>query len=347
MTTHWALAGSLQPISGGNLYDQHIIEGLKQTGHSIRCHELEGCFIPPDAEAFTAAENLLMYIKSEPLVIDGLALPAFAPMLASQRFDSPIIALVHHRLVHETGLPEPIIQQLDVLEREALSHAEMILCTSPFTADDIQKNLKLTARPGIILPGVAFDTPRSRFRRRSKPLQMLSVGNIVPRKGYLELIEALSDLHQYPWKLRIIGDTSRDPAYFHRLCARIQRSRLNQRIHWIGIADKNVLRQAYRHADLFILPSRHEGYGMALAEATQCGLPIISTTAGAIPQTAPGGRLLPPGDIPALRVALESLMKDQKELARMQRRAAHYQGRAPTWEEAVSHFACAILNIGK
>ena len=78
---------------------------------------------------------------------------------------------------------------------------------------------------------------------------------------------------------------------------------------------------------------------MAFAEALTQGLPVVGTTAGAIPETVPGdaGILVPPGDMPALREALRRLLTDRALLHRLREGAA--RARFPTWSDAADAFA--------
>ena len=119
-------------------------------------------------------------------------------------------------------------------------------------------------------------------------MRLLSVGAIVPRKGFDVLIAALATLADLPWQLTIAGDRTRDPQ-----CRRTARCRYRASQTW-QIASpcsapcrRERLAALYAEADVFVLASHFEGYGMAYAEAIAHGLPVIGTTAGAIPDTVP------------------------------------------------------------
>src|SRR5262249_56411682 len=95
-------------------------------------------------------------------------------------------------------------------------------------------------------------------------------------------------------------------------------------------------------SDLFVLPSRFEGYGMAFAEAIAHGLSVIGTRAGAVPDTVPAdaGVLVPPDDVAALAAALRRLIE-----ARDERRRPAAGARAatlPTWPEQAALFAAVL-----
>src|SRR5262249_62134780 len=92
-------------------------------------------------------------------------------------------------------------------------------------------------------------------------------------------------------------------------------------------------------ADLFVLPSRFEGYGMAYPEAIAHGVPVIGTTAGAIPQTvsAEAGVLVAPDDVEALVGTLQRLIANRHERERLAAgaRAAQF----PSWNQQAALFA--------
>src|SRR5262249_21659475 len=145
----------------------------------------------------------------------------------------------------------------------------------------------------------------------SGPLRLISVGAIVPRKGFDILVEALAPLINLPWHLVIVGDRQRDLAAGARPAGLVARYGREQRIDCPANGPPERLTEFYGCADLFVLASRFEGYGMAFAEALAHGLPIVGTTGGATPETVPAGasRLVAPGDVAALTEALRELIE--------------------------------------
>ena len=210
------------------------------------------------------------------------------------------MALVHHPLAEETGLSAAAADALFRSERRALAMTRGVIATSSTTAKrlieryDVAPERLAVARPGSD-PGIAAAAVAP-----DEPMRLLSVGTLTPRKGHDLLIEALARLADLPWTCRIIGSPDRAPATAADLRARIARHGLQSRIILAG--ETADLSSAYDTADIFVLASRHEGYGMVFAEAMQHGLPIIATTAGAIPEAVPSaaGILVPPDDVAAL-----------------------------------------------
>jgi glycosyltransferase involved in cell wall biosynthesis len=175
-------------------------------------------------------------------------------------------------------------------------------------------------------------------------VRLISVGALVPRKGFDVLIAALATLSELPWHLTIVGDRGRDPQTAARLDADISRLKLGDRVKVAGAVPDARLAELYVGADVFVLASRFEGYGMAFSEAIARGLPVIGTTAGAIPETVPAGvgLLVPPDDVPALAAALRRVISDADERRRMSAAARAAAQDLPTWQDSAKLFAGAL-----
>ena len=175
-------------------------------------------------------------------------------------------------------------------------------------------------------------------------MHLLAVGSIVPRKGYDVLVAALSELKDLSWRLSIVGDPTRDPDCSKALDRDIDRFDLRSRIDRLGAVSQQTLATLYDRTDLFVLPSRFEGYGMAFADAIAFGVPVIAARAGAVPETVPAQAsiLVPPDDVPALASVLRRLIENQaeREAFRAQARAAAQA--LPTWRESADIVARAI-----
>jgi glycosyltransferase involved in cell wall biosynthesis len=122
---------------------------------------------------------------------------------------------------------------------------------------------------------------------------------------------------------------------------------LQERIFCAGELSDDGVRAAYAAADIFVLASRHEGYGMAFAEAIAWGLPVVGTTAGAIPDTVPqaAGRLVPADDAVALAAALRRLIENGAERRQLAAAAKAVAANLPTWRESAVLFAAALASV--
>jgi glycosyltransferase involved in cell wall biosynthesis len=335
---HVIVPGALDQLTGGYLFDKRLVDGIRALGRTVEVHELAGRFPEADSTARQAAAALLARLPEDAAaVIDGLALPAFAECLASQRARLKLVGLVHHPLAVETGLDAEHRAQLAGVEARLLSRLRGVLCPSAASAwavenYGIQRERIFITPPGTVKPAV----PPQRPPRNEGPLHFLSVGAVIPRKGHALLIEALAALREKPWHLLIVGSLTRDAATAEALERAIAQHGLGERVTLAGEWAPERLGAAYAEADVFVLASYHEGYGMAFAEAMAQGLPIVGTTGGAIPETVPADAalLVPPGDADALSIALGMMLDNGALRTRLAQAAAAAGASLPDWPAA-------------
>lgn len=338
----FAVPGNLDTPTGGYAYDKRIIAELERMGWQIALVDLgEGFPWPSDAARSKARTRLLRVPTGCPIVIDGLALGVL-PDVASE-LENPSLALVHHPLALEWGLSPEQADFLRQSERRALGYARGIVVTSPSTARIVSSDYGVpperitVARPGN------DPVPRAQGSRGGV-LHLLSVGAIVPRKGYDMLIAALAGLADLEWRLTIAGDLTRDPVAAERLQLDIARHGLSRVVATPGAVSPEQLAALYDTADLFVLASRFEGYGMAYAEALARGLPVIGTKAGAIPDTIPheASLLVDVGDVAALADAVRRTIVAPGLRRRMSESALAAARQLPTWAQSAKIFADAL-----
>jgi glycosyltransferase involved in cell wall biosynthesis len=232
---------------------------------------------------------------------------------------------------------------LRVSEAKALGFARRVIVTSPSTARLVVSDYGVPAtRVTIVRPGNDRAAP-ARVHAEG-PIELLAVGAVVPRKGYEVLLAAVATLRDLKWRLTIVGDLARDADTTARLRSDIARLHLADRVVLMGAVQADRLEALYAGSDIFVLASRFEGYGMAFTEAIAHGLPVIGTTAGAIPETVPteASLLAPPGDVVALSSAARRLIEDAAERCRLAAGARAAAAALPTWEQAAELFSRAI-----
>jgi glycosyltransferase involved in cell wall biosynthesis len=344
----FAIPGDLITATGGYIYDRHIIEGLRTKGWNVQVLGLGEGFPYPDLQTRQKACESLLSLEAEvPLVIDGLAFGVLPEVAAQLQRRHPLIALVHHPLAFETGLSAEQSTHLKDTERRALAHATLVVVTSPATLKDVVEHFGVSPDAiTSILPGTDRVSRVSRPKEQG-PLQLLSVGSVVKRKGFDVLLAALAQLIDLPWQLTIAGDLTRDDQAVAQLHLDLDRFDLFKRVRVLGAVESAQLQQLYAQADVFVLASHFEGYGMAYAEALAQGLPVIGTTAGAIPDTVPAtaGLLAEPGDVDSLLQALRKIMQDQalrQSLAKGALLAAEQQ---PSWADSAALFEEAVERV--
>jgi glycosyltransferase involved in cell wall biosynthesis len=339
----FGVPGDLSTPTGGYGYDRRIIQELRQLGWEVDVVDVGNGFpFPSETQRSEAMARLLSVPAGCPTVVDGLALGAL-PQATTLRSRMPLIALVHQPLAFDPALSATNADVLRMSERAALAAAARVVVTSEATARIVTREYGVPARRiTVVRPGndVAPRAPGN----DNGVVQLLSVGSVIPVKGYDILIAAVATLADLPWRLTIAGDLTRDPAAAAQLNADIAACGLAHKIDVLGAVPHEHMSELYVASDVFVLASRFEGYGMALTEAIAHGLPVVSTLAGAIPDTVPEGTglLVPPEDAAALAQALRRLSSDKAErraLASNARSAARY---LPSWRDSARRFADAI-----
>ena len=343
----FAVPGDLATPTGGYAYDRRMMTELGDLGWRIDLLDLgEGFPWPDEATRATAQSRLLAMPAGRCIVVDGLALgvlPETASRLAGR---NPLLALVHHPLALEWGLSVKQADALRASERAALAAVQGVVVTSAATAKLLASDYGVPAeRIAVAMPG--SDPALMSQESQDGVVRLLSVGAIVPRKGFDVLITALATLADLSWRLTIAGDRTRDRSAAARLDADIVRHALGDRIAAPGAVSPQRLAALYAEADVFVLASHFEGYGMAYAEAVAHGLPVIGTSAGAIPDTVPpdAGLLVDPGDSFALARALRRVIGDADLRQRLASAARAAAPQLPTWRHSAEIFARALETL--
>jgi len=340
----FAVPGDLAIPTGGYAYDRRMIAELGRLGWQIDIVNLGDGF-PLASEATRAAAQacLLAVPEGRTVVIDGLALGVLPEAASQLGARNSLLALIHHPLALESGLSAENVKKLHASERAALAAARGVLVTSAATGRHLVADYAVPAeRISVVPPG--SDPASLAPGSNDSVVRLLSVGALVPRKGFDVLIAALATLIELPWRLTIAGDRTRDPQVAAQLDADIAHHALGDRIVVAGEVSAQRLEKLYGDADVFTLASRFEGYGMAYAEAIAHGLPVVGTSAGAIPDTVPRGAgiLVAPDNSAALAQALRRVIEDPNERQRLRTAARAAAGSLPTWEVSAQIFSRAV-----
>ncbi len=336
----FAVPGPLATRTGGYGYDRRLIEELRRRGLPVRHLEWPATFPAPDADALACvARSLAAWPDGSVVIIDGLAYGAMPEQVAAEAKRLRLVALVHHPLAMEPGAPTGLLAS----ERAALGHASAVITTSAGTAGSLRCDYDVPADRLLVAPPGTDPAPAASCS--GAPPHLLCVGTITPRKGHDTLVAALARIADLDWTCTLAGDVTRAPDFARAIGRRIEASGLATRITMAGEVDD--VGPLYQGADLFVLASRHEGYGMAFAEALAHGLPVVGTSAGAIPALVPqaAGALAPPDDPEALAQALRRLLTDPGARRRAAR-AARAAGEAlPRWDVATNRVEAVLRTL--
>lgn len=337
--------GRLDQITGGYLFDRRIVEGLGEVGRIVAVHELAGRHPDADGVARDAVAAALASLPDgSPVVLDGMVLPAAAECLAREAERLRLVAFVHHPLALETGLSGAQSARLAALERRLLPLLRGAICPSPATEAALVAYGLAPQRIAIVPPGTGNGIAPGNPDVSGGPVRLLTVATLTPRKGHLVLAAALARIAELDWRWQCVGSLDRDPATTAALREFVARHDLADRVTLAGEFPPDAIATAYCAADCFVLPSFHEGYGMAFAEALAHGLPIVACRAGAVPDLVPdsAGILVPPGDDAALASALRQVIADPVLRRDLAAGAALAGVALPDWPESVALWAAAF-----
>lgn len=355
-----AYPGDLNTLTGGYIYNKRILAELQSLGWDTHTLSLDAQFpAVDDAIKHRSAKQLAQVARDHILVIDGLALGAMGHH--TNTIARPFVALVHHPLALESGIDAATAKKLWETERVALALAQSVMVTSEITKQTLVDQYAVAANNiTVIEPGVdrpwPLDIDTATPTEPSKPgasgepkqaVKLLSVGALVPRKGFDVLIKALGQLPDLDWQLTIVGDQTRAPDCATQIKGLIKALKLNNRVNLAGVQTAQQLEKAYARADLFVLASRYEGYGMAYTEALAWGLPVIGTDGGAAVQTldTPAAMVVPVDDVQALALVLRTLISDADKRNQM-RLAAHEHAKGlHSWQAAGQRVAALLEGI--
>ena len=347
--------GPLQARTGGYIYDRRMVDGLRRLGRQVDVLELDASFPHPTPAALEHAGRALEAVRAGTItIVDSLALGAMPEIIAREAFRLPVVALVHLPLSAGIGLDRRMAARFEDGERRALAAAALVVVTGSAALPLIAKYTVASNRVVVVEPGTdpALLAHGSRPRQseveaidgRTRPLELLCVATLNPGKGHEMLLEALSDVRDSTWQLTCAGSLTRDPETAARVRATAARLRLENRVSFVGDLDRCALAACYDRADVAVLATQQETYGMAVAEALAHGLPVVATRTGAIPDLVgdDAGLLVPVGDTTALTAALARVLGDSNTRARLADGARRRRDRLPTWDVAARQMSTAL-----
>jgi glycosyltransferase involved in cell wall biosynthesis len=329
-------------VSGGYNYDRAIVAGLRALGHEVLVVEQGGRHPLPDPQAEANARDTLDGLPDEWVpVLDGLGLPAFAALADDARLSRA--GRQRRRLTGPSpaasgdGSGRPRAREAAVLGR--LRH---LIATSAATAEALAAMGIGRERISVVEPGTA---PAARAPgTRGAGCHLLSIGALVPRKGFDVLLRALGRLADLEWKLTIVGHAGRDPRHAASLRALVEELGIAQRVTFAGEISGASLESLWQTADIFALATWHEGYGMAAAEALARGVPLAITAGGAIADLAQPAYAVvsKPGEHAMLSKGLRRMIFDGEQRARMKDAAWEAGQKLPDWPAQAEKFAAAL-----
>lgn len=348
---HVVLPGDVHDLttpSGGNVYDRRVNQCLAAAGRPVREIAVPGAWPRPDAAARERLAGELAALPDGAVVLlDGLVACGVPEVVVPQAGRLRLAVLVHLPLADETGLTPADAAELDAGERETLHAVSLVVVTSPWAARRLTAHHGLPAnRVRVVAPGT---DPAPLATGTDGATRLLCVASVTPRKGQDLLVEALAAVADLSWNCVFVGPPSRDPGYAARLRDLVGEHGLGDRVAFTGPLTGEPLAAQYDAADLFVLPSRAETYGMVVTEALMRGTPVLATAVGGVPDAlghAPDGRLpgilVPPQDSAALAGGLRRWLGDAELRDLLRTTARHRRDTLPGWERAAERLDAAL-----
>ncbi|GIG03342.1 glycosyl transferase [Catellatospora coxensis] len=341
-TVHVVLPGGVDDPalpSGGNAYDRRVCDGLAAAGWTVCEHPVLGSWpYPAAADLAGLADALAALPDGAVVLLDGLVAVAAPDVLAAGAPRLRLVVLAH-MLFGDTDAG------LRPGEARVLRGAAAVVTTSRWCRERAVEAYALppalvhAAPPGVDPAPVSPGSPAGN--------RLLCVAALAPHKGHHLLLDALATLTELPWSCVFVGSPDRDPAY----AARLRAHPVADRITFSGVRLGDELAAAYRAADLLVLPSRGESYGMVVTEALARGIPVLAHDVQGLPEalgTAPGGRLpgllVPPGG-PALATALRGWLTDPDLRDRLRHAARARRAGLTGWTRTADQVAAVLSRV--
>ncbi|MGQ9705397.1 MAG: glycosyltransferase family 4 protein [bacterium] len=310
----------IPPITGGERYDYEIGNYLSGAGYSVRFIEESDVF---QFKRKGLTDSILLILRMSNIVNksvmvfdEGLHKRMNLFCLFLRIFtNAKLLTVVHHLTnpLREGNLK----RMIDMLSEWLFLHLmHRIVVNSEYTKSQV-RGLGIKKDIKVIHPAVDLIRRQRRKRKSKEMIDMLFVGYLEKRKGLHILLKALGmmDRQGIKWRLRVVGDMNIFPDYTDECIKIANQYGISQNVEFLGKLEKHELEREYENADIFVLPSLHEGYGIAIKESASYGLPIITTNVGAIPELVRNGDsaiLVKPGNIKELRDALKMLIEDNR-----------------------------------
>jgi glycosyltransferase involved in cell wall biosynthesis len=323
--------------SGGNRYDRRLCRGLGSLGWSVHEYAVPGFWTRPGAASFTTLQGAVDRIPDHAVVLlDGLIASVAPDVLVPQARRLRQVVLVH-MLVGDRP-PDAVLRQR---EHAVLAAAAAVVTTSMWARRRLIELYRLpTHRVHVAEPGVdAADLAAGTVDGGA----LLCVAPVTFEKGHDVLLAALESISKLSWHCECVGGVDRDPAFVDSLRRRSLDRGLGDRVSFAGPRNGADLDRDYAAADLMVLASRAETYGMVVTEALARGVPVVAADVGGVAEAlgegADGirpGLLVPPADSVALSTALRAWLDDAELRLRLRRAACERREALPRWSTTAS-----------
>jgi len=337
--------GGPKKLTGGILYDSKLAEHFTEAGWNVRCFDLEG--MPRYAKflKFPATGILRRESGAFDILITDLGNSALTMGFQKwARRRGILTAMICHHF--RSGLEESALKRLlyRLSEKSVVSSADILIANSPHTRRIL---LSMGRRDNEIVlapPGLNYMVADRRTIKDS-PREILAVCSIEPRKGILEMVRALHATGLEEARMTIAGELNSNSEYTQSVRRLIKDLDLESKVILPGRIDDEQLHSLYERADVYMLLSKWEGYGMSIAEAMAHGIPLVTTNAGAIPDLIDhgvSGMMVDPEDWRMAAEYLNELFSNYDLRKRLSESALEAARGFPSWKDTAERVFEAV-----
>ena len=332
--------------SGGNVYDRRLCQALESAGWTVCVGEVAGPWPRAGEIGRAALEGTLRALPHGSLVlVDGLVASMLPEVVVPACRRLRIVVLMHMPIGVQAGQ-----EHVRGAERQVLRAASAVVTPSSWCRTRLLATYGLDpARVHVAHPGVDVAPPATGTPDGGA---LLCVGAVTPGKGHDLLLAALARLAELPWTCACVGALSVAPEFVTRLRRTAREGGLDGRFLLTGPRTGSELAAAYAEADVLVLASRAETYGMVVAEALSRGLPVIAADVGGVPEalgtTADGtrpGLLTAPGDVTALADALRLWLSDADRRRALRVAALQRRAGLEAWSETADRVGRVLQEV--
>lgn len=338
MNVGLTLYGDIDGRSGGFRYDRKLVEGLRQAGDTVDVVELPwrdyGRGLLDNASRRLREQ---LRVDVDVMLQDELAHPSL--VRTNRHLPYPVVSVVHHLRASESRRLSSVYR---AVERRYLGTVDGAVCNSSAT-QSVVAGLGVDPESTVVAPPAGdrfapdIDGKPIDRRARERPLQVVFVGTVTPRKGLTTLIDGLADSGTEA-ELTVVGRPA-DEAYVDTVRRRVRNHDLGERVRMAGELSDEALSTTLRSSHVLAVPSQYEGFGIVYLEGMSFGLPAIASRAGGAAEIVADGEtgiLVDPDDPDAVAAAIARFAADPDRLASMGRAARRRYERHPDWAETTA-----------
>jgi len=352
--------GAVPPQTGGEFYNYNLYKYLCNEGFDVACISLHKklivrlSLIPLIGYLLTSIVLALRFYRYQGIFVEDHYFSQYLLLhnLVQRVFrGQKIIILVHSLEGYDTSDKFFLRRWINGFKHKlVLSVADIIVTNSEYSKDEIVSLGISHASIQILLPGIDRKTLQIVPQNQSKEgHQILCVANYLPIKGLTYLIEAFSLLNHKDFTLHLVGNPKKSsPAYYSQMQNLVRKLNVNKDVFFHDGSDQENVYRLYSDADIFVLPTLKETFGIVLIEAMHYGLPIITTNVAAVPELIAdneNGLLVPPVNSLALAAAISKLIDNPELRKKMGSMGKQRVANSYYWEQTYSQFLSLVKSM--